>query len=81
MKSRSGLRLQLRALRLCARKLKRRAPRRAARAPCSDIRAWRLPSPGIVTARMADPGTMAAPGVPLTSGGSSRSLATASHGG
>ena len=38
------------------------------------------PFAGVVTARMADPGTMASPGVPLAADRSAQGLATASHG-
>ena len=65
MKFRGGPRQRRRALMQCARRPTRRKRRRAARAPCWAIRAWLRPSAGVVTARMADPGTMAAPGVPL----------------
>ena len=50
----------------CARRPTPRRPRQAARAPCLAIRgsaSRRLPA--VVTARMADPGTLASPGVPL----------------
>ena len=65
MKSHGGLGLRLRTSR------RMRAQTEAARAQVSGARTMlgytRLPAPfsGIVTARMADPGTMAAPGVPL----------------
>ena len=49
----------------CARRPKRHKLRKAARAPCSATHLGWRPSPAFVTARMADPGTMASPGVPL----------------
>ena len=65
MKCRGGPKRQRRALRQCVRRQTRRAPRRAGRARCSSYTHLVAPFAGVVTARMADPGTMAAPGVPL----------------
>ena len=65
MRFRGEPRPRQRGLKPCARRPKRRERRRAARARCWAIRAWLAPFAGVVTARMADPGTMAAPGVPL----------------
>ena len=65
MRLRSGPKLRPPGSRQCARKPTRRVPRKPARAQCSAIPVLVAPFAGVVTARMADPGTLASPGVPL----------------